>query len=261
MLGLSDTYYVKNASAKRQRQEDLPTQIRSTAKRELGGAALPVRHSTSGAVVPQSRNRPQSLDQKKSSKGWIGLLLFLVAIGLVYASFKSEKTKNSQQGNLNVQDQAAGGIGSHAVDSIVNRHLKMTHQQLEVQRTRTQLENLRTVPSVGDRLVPYEKPEIEGGVDLSLDRNELNAARDLRRKTDYNANSPHHEIQSDMANVESMNQYSEDYKRQYIEQFIANARAGGYEIEVDDDFVVTKVKKIKPEQQFNVFPGSGTGAR
>lgn len=185
---------------------------------------------------------------------------------LVYVGLKSENTNKSrsqsQQENLNNRGQAAGGdSGTHAVDAIVNRHLKMTHQQLEVQRTRTQLENFKTVPAIGDRLVPYEKPEVEGGVDLSPDRNELNAARDLRRKTDYNANSPHHEIQSDMANVESMNQYSEDYKRQYIEQFIANARAGGYDIEVDDDFVVTKVKKIKPEQQFNIFPGSGSGSR
>lgn len=181
------------------------------------------------------------------SRSFLGLIFLVGALGLGWFAWKKgEDFGRGPAGSGKTRD-------ANQIDAVVNRHLLMTNTKLELERERARLDNNDSIPEVGEQILPRWKPQQVVGVDHSPDRNELNAQRDLEEAKEYNLNSPDVIIQSEMADTEKKHEYETKYKEEYARRFIENARAGGYEIELDDNFVVKKVRKIAPEDTNGLF--------
>ena len=89
----------------------------------------------------------------------------------------------------------------------------------------------------------------------------MNAERDLSKPEDLNLSSPNTIIQSEIADRESKSQYAAKYRDAYAKKFIENARNAGYEIELDDNFVVTHVQRLNSTDPNGLFDtGAGAGS-
>lgn len=215
-------------------------QTKSVARREesvvtvIRPAAVPAK----AATVPVAR--------KPEPRALLGLLFVVGALGLGWFAWKSGD--ESKPSRLPARSRDASQI-----DAVVNKHLLMTNTKLELERERARLDNNDSIPEVGEQILPRWKPQQVVGVDHSPDRNELNAQRDLEQAKEYNLNSPDVIIQTEMADSEKRHEYEAKYKEEYARRFIENARAGGYEIELDDNFVVKKVRKIAPDDPNSLF--------
>ncbi len=147
--------------------------------------------------------------------------------------------------NQNVNHPSERHDLSH-VENVVNKHLILTNKKIELAQEAARLKNVQTIPAVGEQILPRWKPSEVVGVDQSYDRNELNAARDLARHPELSLNSPGAIVQSEMADSEVTTQLESEQREEYARQFIQNARAGGYDVELDENYRVKKVRKIRP---------------
>lgn len=181
------------------------------------------------------------------SRSLLGLIFVIGALALGYFAWKSGGESGEKARTPHRMRDAS------QIDAVVNKHLLMTNTKLELARERARLDNNDSVPEVGEQILPRWKPQQVIGVDHSPDRNELNAQRDLEEAKEYNLNAPDVIIQSEIADREKRKEYEAKYKEEYARRFIDNARAGGYEIELDDNFVVKKVRKIAPDDPNGLF--------
>jgi hypothetical protein len=122
----------------------------------------------------------------------------------------------------------------------------MTNHHIEFNQAEARLQGLQTIPSVGEQILPRGPTHIpKGGVDLSADRNESNAARDLRPHVELNYNSPAADIEKEMADREARAETAQMEREEYARQFKENALRGGYQIELDDQYRVIRVTPVK----------------
>lgn len=138
---------------------------------------------------------------------------------------------------------------SEKAEKLVNKHLYFSSQKQDWASKQRQAENDFMAPRIGDSLwpkVPTEKKDY--GVDHSPDTHEQNAFNDLNRyQKDVRATNPDYIIQNQLNDEARTAEYKELSKQEYVAQFIENARRNGYEVRVNGDFVVTSVRKIRPE--------------
>lgn len=199
--------------------------------------------------MPLSAPRQVSAPKKKMP-AFVGLIFVIAAAGLLWMVWNADRLAlpgMSEQASKKPKDLSK-------IESVVNRHLIMTNKKIELERERARLEHLADTPEVGDSILPRARPNTLYGVDHGSDRNELNAVRDLERAPDINISSPDAVIQAEMADKQAIAESERRFREEYARQFIANARAGGYDIELDDNFVVTKVRKIKAAPK-SIFDG------
>lgn len=146
----------------------------------------------------------------------------------------------------NGDDKSKVSARSARAQEAVNKHLARTAEQLEIQRRRMQIESSKLALTYlesqqGKR---YEPPR-EGAELLSNDTSEM-VARDLGvDKVQPLPANPMDLIHHQIFEEQSQRHMSEAFKREYARQFIENARRGGYEIRLSDDFRVLSVKPIR----------------
>jgi hypothetical protein len=179
------------------------------------------------------------------------VVLFLAAGVLFWLAWQP------QGGNI---EQTSSRKDLSQIEGIVNRHLIMTNKKIELEQEQARLKVLRDAPTVGEQILPRWRPNQNAGVDHSPDRNELNAARDLERRAEINLSSPDTVIQSELADSEALAKAEAKYREEYARKFIENARAGGYEIQLDENYVVKSVKKIEPNQNPRLFQGRASAS-
>ncbi len=159
----------------------------------------------------------------------------LLVFGFIDKSFLSEKK-----------------VDRSKMQAAVNRHLLKTAEQLEMQKKRMQIEstklNMTYLESKADQA--YQPPK--EGVNLIENQNSESVASDLTETAAKGLTSnPMELIQHDLFVEEQRQKLSENYKKEYARQFIENARRGGYDIKLNDDFKIISVKPIrKPTQSF-----------
>lgn len=136
---------------------------------------------------------------------------------------------------------------SAEAQSAVNKHLSRTAEQLELQKRQMQIENsklaltyLQSKPDKG-YVAPKEGAELMSGNsaeavarDLGVDENKQ------ARPTD-----PMSMIQHQIFEEQNKQNMNEAFKKEYARQFIENARRGGYEIKLSEDYRVISVKPLR----------------
>ena len=117
------------------------------------------------------------------------------------------------------------------------------------------LENKFYAPQLGDSIWPkIDQHKKNLGVDHSADRNERTAYEDLNRdKHQLSVSDPDHIIQQQINDNDKQNEYEAAYRENYARQFIENARAHGYQIELDSSLVVKSVKQIRRPSQIDTM--------
>lgn len=145
------------------------------------------------------------------------------------------------------------------VQATVNKHLERTAEELEMQRRRAQIENARLALDYQNSAPGQAYKNPREGIDLERDLREERVAEDLGRgeSSPDGPNNPmdliHQQIFVDQKNHEA----DEAYKREYARQFIENARRGGYEVRLSEDYRVLSVKPIRrPTNQQKLFDGN-----
>ena len=158
------------------------------------------------------------------------------------------------------QSSTQEGVEQKAM-AAMNRHLLFTDKHIELSKERVKLENWKASPQVGENLFGEKKKDSPSNLDLSQDRRESQVLNDLKRnekQTDYV--SPDSLIQSQLSASGEQSKYEQEYRKEYSRQFIENARKAGYEVVVNENYVVTSVKKIKGEDRAHLFKADNSGA-
>lgn len=166
---------------------------------------------------------------------WLPVAILAVAAVVLYVGLTDKGSPK----------EAPSARSKHAQD-VVNRHLERTAEQLEMQRTRMKIENSKLTMDYyhaePDRA--YVPPA--EGTELKADTRSENVAEDLglerRRQL---AADPMSAIHQQLFEEQRDRERSDAYKKEYARQFIENARRGGYEVQLSDDYRVLSVKPIR----------------
>ena len=182
---------------------------------------------------------PKNQKKKSSdSKSFLLLLLLMLGAGTFYFLGSSHKI---------IKAKKVISAYSPEADALVNQHLVVTSRSLELQAKRRHVENQFSAPQLGESvLVDRLKDKKDYGVDHSSDTNESNAYDDLNRyRQDVRLTDPDTIITNQLHDEDRAMAYDESYREEYARQFIENARRNGYEVRLDENYVVTSVKKIR----------------
>lgn len=239
-----------------------------------------------GANKHQAFN--QKSDQSDSKKDRILALLFLVAAAVLYYAYQStpkfatnqnsQKTETSGVSTLSSNAPNSGSIASPANTSeqnripssavskeqsadVVSRHMQKTAQQLMLEKQRVEIENGLYAPDVSARPKTERYDNKATNSDLSVEQTSLQTAKELGRASeeDPRAYSPHDVVQQELYEQAQLGEYQESYRKEYLRQYVENARRKGYEIKLDAQGRVLSVKKIRTDSGFNVLAPAAPG--
>lgn len=190
--------------------------------------------------------------QKKDKSYLLGLtLLLLSGIFMFLYLLPDEKPKL----NKTVQNEKE-------FESKVNKHLFSTSQKMELQRKKMEIETADIAAKRPSQSQNEESPE--RGVDFTPDPRATALLNILRREVN---GSPGPEgsndlIQTELFELEQLQHYSEEYKKEYARQFVENARQAGYNVKMNDQYKIISVTPIrKPAQNIDLFQSEGGAAQ
>lgn len=192
--------------------------------------------------------------EKKQDKSYLLALALLLLSGFfVFLFFLPEKDAKPN-GNSITQ--------SKKFEESVNRHLFKTSQTMQISREKMQLE----ANQIAHRGIGPKAPEKNDvhQLDLSTDPRAESLLKALGRSAPENSgpNNPDQQIQTELFEAQQMQDYSEEYKREYARQFVENARRAGYLIQLTSDYKVRSVQKLRqPAENFQMFKTDGIGAQ
>lgn len=195
-------------------------------------------------MIPRPPSIPQPQSGDGNSKGkWLGLLLVLVAFGLIYSIWQDENLMARLDGNRQV---ASTDVSDEKVrrrlEGQVNRHVQLTNRRMEIEKEQIRVESFM-VPKVGefvlDRAGPTQSFSHRG------DQSEMNAVRDLRRNEQQISTSANDIIQSEIAHQQVDVEVDLAYREEYVRQFKENARRNGYDVQLTSDGRVIGVRQIR----------------
>lgn len=185
----------------------------------------------------------------------MGLIFIIgaVIIGgyLWWDSGRAKRVASPKPVTANVNDEA----NRKRLERVVNTHIQVTNQKIEIEKEQIKVEASFTVPRVGEFVI--QKNEGADSFNQRSDRTEMNAARDLRRETQITM-SANDIIQAEMANLETQSEYDRQYREEYARQFVDNARRNGYEVKLSPDY---KVIGVKPLGGPSAYRGNGESFR
>jgi hypothetical protein len=191
--------------------------------------------------------------QKKDKSYLLGLLLLLLSGFFMILFLIPEKKPQTGEGNL---------INAKAFEAKVNKHLFDTSQKMEMSREKMELE-MKDLARKGVRPI-QEQPEAPKDIDLSTDPRAETLLRELGRdvKAAGDPTSPNDLIQAELFEEQQLQDYSEEYKREYAHKFVENAKKAGYLVQLNDQYKVISVTPIrKPAQNFQLFDPNGHSAQ
>ena len=192
--------------------------------------------------------------QKKRRK--LLLVIFLFGAGLFLAlALSLPESHSSKNRKISAQSPEA--------EKLVNKHLWRTANFQELNQEKVRAQNSYLAPQICDSIWPKtNQAAANHGVDHSPDRNESNAFEDLNRyRKEFQATHPDSIIQGEIADQQKMAEAQEIFRAEYARQFVENARANGYAVELNSDFVVIRVTPISNTKQRNpsLFEGQSDG--
>jgi len=168
----------------------------------------------------------------------IGLaLLFNVA---AYFYFKPKKTSEVQYRQP---------TQSEAVDKVVNKYLQLANEAKAIEKIRLDRASLEASKKI---IADREQVKLKAEQDMVKSQRIVTQAEVTAMKNKYadNPNMMQKEQTEQPIGELDPSSMSPEEKAEYRRQYIENAKAGGYLIELSDNFEIIKATKIrKPSQQ------------
>jgi hypothetical protein len=190
--------------------------------------------------------------QQKDKSVLLALLFIGAALLLLYFAFGTAGKKPTAQEITK----------NKTFEKAVNKHLLSTSEKIEFDRQKAVIENSQYANDFrsGKSGRPAYQPD--NNLDLSTDSRSSTIVDDIGRgkKAPSDFQTPDEIVQSDIFNDQQSAEYSQAYKEAYAKQFVENARKGGYNVILTDDFKVKSVQPIrKPTQSMDIFEGGNDG--
>ncbi len=145
----------------------------------------------------------------------------------------------------------------------VDRHLKETSYYLDADKRERQIEYYQQMNKLHDTN-PQSAYHLEDRFTLDSDPNMQSLTHELDRSQEGDPDqlTPEEIVQQRLYEDEQLEKASEAYKQAYAQQFIENARRGGWEVQLGPNFEVLSVKKIKEKRTPSLFnEGLGGASR
>jgi len=190
--------------------------------------------------------------QKKDKSYLMAIALLLLAGFFVFLFLLPEKDPHI----------SAEGAHSKDFEDRVNRHLFKTSQSIEMNQARMKIE-AEKMAREGISPQAVAAPDVHN-LDLSTDPRAEALLQALGRdvKEANGPASPDEQVQADLFESQQLQNYSEEYKKEYARQFVENARKAGYIIKLNDDYKVIMVRPIrKPAENYELFQSGGRSVR
>ncbi len=181
----------------------------------------------------------QNKSEPRDLKRWAAVLLVLLALGLILIANQIDipTAKKKKQNPVYVPRPG---------EKAVNKYLQWTHRKMDLETQRREVENYYMAPKIGQTLALPTKAMNWGGADLEQEKDLEKLQRDLDPKafSERDEKSPQQAMEGELYDQQKMREWNDFDRAQYVDEFIRNARAHGYEIKVDSNFVVTEVHKL-----------------
>lgn len=198
---------------------------------------------------------------ERNNKPFLGI--FVVVMGLLFLGLW-QHSKTSQRPSLDHNSSLSENQTKVSDDGRVNYHLQELERQTRLNKIALDVENYK----LNETLVVDEdggtKKNLneEYGANFDGERYSGETLRGVIRPESENAyvdeNELMAEIHGHLKNVHDETEYDLAYKDAYVKEFIENARRAGYEVTVNSDLEVIKVKKIRRPSGFR-YPNSVQG--
>lgn len=210
---------------------------------------------------------PEQDPEAKQNRGlallFLGVSVLIVGV-VYYYDYRQGQRERAALGRAALSAQEKNELVDQAakrrqLEKSVNTHIQMTNRKIEIDKEKIHQEARFTIPQVGQLLLQPEGKRVDP-IDMRGDRNEMNAARDLRRGQ-FESRSAGDLIHQEMAENQARDRQNEQYMKEYARQFVENARANGYEVELSSDYRVLNVRKINPAAGSDIGVGSGPAFR
>jgi len=187
-----------------------------------------------------------SASKEKFDAKKLGLALFLLfSAGALFWLAASDEKSLGENDLIPVQ----------LSDESVNKHLRKTSMKIESQKMKAQIDNFTKAPSLAENSAVQSYEASSHGLDFKPDPriNELANRLDTDKKEATRTADPKEMIQMQMYEQQKWNEYNLAYRQAYAEKFVENARRNGWEIRLNDDYKVVKVKPIKKDNRLQLF--------
>ena len=189
--------------------------------------------------------------QRKDNNSMLAVLLLLGSVALLFAYLNSSTSPNANP-------QAKGSARSASFERSVNKHLMYTNDRVELQKQKVEIENKNLLLEKSHSADATQPPHVnENRLDFSSENSESKVAEALgRSERQAEVGTPQDVIQREVFNQEQLAEYTQAYKEAYAQQFIENARKGGYKVILSEDLSrVVSVQPIKmpPKNSYQIF--------
>lgn len=197
------------------------------------------------APPPKAKVSPASESKDRDPATVIGLAFFALAVGLVVLSLHLSNTQTAGQ------KQLASVNPEKVLNDKINTYLQETARRREIEKMDLELEKDKVksefAPGAPQAYAPVPNPSSKPlGVYLDQEDPASEVYKDL-----YGRNSgagrpilPEDRINMRIEQRKWINQLQISERKQFIKNFLARARAAGYDLELNDDLVVVKVKRL-----------------
>lgn len=177
------------------------------------------------------------MDKRAAFQQWLPVGILAVAGACLYVGL-TDKSPGSR---------TPPSARSAQAQESVNRHLEKTAEKLEMERRRMQVENARMALEYANSAPdPQYAPPTREGAELIHDQRTEKLAEDLGVDSQRTLpTNPMDLIHQQLFEAQRNREMTDAYKKAYAAQFIENARRGGYEIKLNDEFRVISVKPIR----------------
>ncbi|MCB0420081.1 MAG: hypothetical protein KDD61_03745 [Bdellovibrionales bacterium] len=182
-----------------------------------------------------------------------GLFLLAAMIGWLILGLVLDPGEQS----FDLSSKAPSKVGTTELtkpseDAVINRHLAHTQTKLELGAVSTALGNMKTPPINMEKIGPIERspePLVKPGVDIVEESTSEEVMRDLNRESLLPERmGPDDRIRMIIARKKWMQRYDQEYRRGFVKEVKAKARAEGFLIEFDDDLNVVKVEELRKRE-------------
>lgn len=193
--------------------------------------------------------------QEEKERPWLALLLLLFAGVLLFLGIRDDRKSKKDATSLARTEQ---------IQEKVDQHMQLTAERLNLQRARMQIENSRLAKdySQSKEQRPYVAPQ--EGSELVQEQASEAVAQDLGRNQMLRVMpaNPADLINHQLFEQERAKASNEAYRREYARQFIENARRGGWDVKLSEDYRVISVRPYqKPTgPQYQLFHGASGSA-
>lgn len=181
-------------------------------------------------------------EKKSKDLTWLFGLLLLLGLLLIFGnSGTSTASKSQKQPRSQFQQEDPKKL------ELVNRHLKETALTLEQEKLKRKQEAQRILDNYKNTegQMTYQP---SNSFSFDSDSNMQQLTSDLNRSVELHDSelTPEQIIHNALLNKQLRYKENRAYVDAFIEQFVANARAGGWDVKLGPNLEVISVKKIKP---------------